>query len=306
MRGSAARVLVPALVVLGLVGLVAIAAGGSTPSGSGGARPPGDIVLETFLSFGILALVAGAALFVYGLTQRRAIAQELRTHNYRRSRAGPLIFLGGVLFVLGFFALRDPKLPQPTEALDPNFREGQFPQNFVPPETPPPRDLEFAWLPVLVVLSLAALALGAYWLSRRLAAAAEADPDAEMAARLAHALDESLDDLRAESDPRKAVVAAYARLERVLGSQGVPRADSETADEYLSRILERLEVESRSVRDLTDLFTEAKFSSHAVDAAMKERALDALTTVRDELRDRRDAERAALAAPPATPGEAAA
>ena len=68
-------------------------------------------------------------------------------------------------------------------------------------------------------------------------------------------------------------------------------------------MLAQLDVAPASVQDLTDLFTEAKFSSHAVDAAMKDDAIAALSAVRDELRARREAERAALAAPAAGEGE---
>jgi tRNA C32,U32 (ribose-2'-O)-methylase TrmJ len=101
---------------------------------------------------------------------------------------------------------------------------------------------------------------------------------------LADVIDETLDDLRAESDPRRAVIAAYARLERFLAAYGLPRRRSETQEEYLSRILGRLDVETHSIRRLTDLFTRAKFSHHDVDADMKEEAVAALEQVRDELR----------------------
>ena len=102
--------------------------------------------------------------------------------------------------------------------------------------------------------------------------------DEIIARELAGALDDSLDALRAEPDPRKAVIAAYARLERVLAAHRLERLESETPNEYLTRILEDLDVERGSVRRLTDLFTEAKFSHHTVDAAMKEEAIEALTT----------------------------
>ena len=41
MRGNAARALLPALAVLALVGIVAIAATGRTETGSADSRPPG-------------------------------------------------------------------------------------------------------------------------------------------------------------------------------------------------------------------------------------------------------------------------
>ena len=105
-----------------------------------------------------------------------------------------------------------------------------------------------------------------------------------LAEQLAVVLDETLDDLRAEEDPRRAIIRAYARLERVLATNGVPRAPAETPDEYLPRVLHELELEPAAVERLTALFTRAKFSQHDVDAAMKEEAIGALEQVRDELR----------------------
>ncbi len=96
-------------------------------------------------------------------------------------------------------------------------------------------------------------------------------------------MDESLDDLRAEPDPRRAVIAAYARLERVLAAHGLPRKTSEAPLEYLGRMLGGLSVSPPAARRLTDLFERAKFSQHAVAAEMKEEAIDALETVRDDL-----------------------
>ena len=151
-----------------------------------------------------------------------------------------------------------------------------------------PHHPQFALIPVLIVCSLLGLAAFAWWYSQRGENAALMRPEDTVAGDLADALDESLDALRAEPDPRRAVIAAYARLERVLGSHGFARRPDETPEEYLTRILDRLRVDSTSVRRLTDLFTEAKFSRHVVDATMKEDAIDALSSVRDELRARRD------------------
>ena len=85
MRGSAARVLLPGLAVLGLVGIVAVAATGSTRAGSDERRRPPDLVFDTFLSFSLVLLIPAAALLVYGLMQRRAIALELASGKYRRA-----------------------------------------------------------------------------------------------------------------------------------------------------------------------------------------------------------------------------
>ena len=67
-------------------------------------------------------------------------------------------------------------------------------------------------------------------------------PDSLLPA-LADVLDETLDDLRAEADPRRAVIAAYARMERALAAYGLPRSPAEAPDEYLQRILADLDGE---------------------------------------------------------------
>jgi hypothetical protein len=101
---------------------------------------------------------------------------------------------------------------------------------------------------------------------------------------LAEILDDTLDDLRAEKDPRKAVIAAYSRMERSLASFGLPRRPFEAPAEYLGRVLEELRSGSPSARRLTHLFERAKFSQHTIDARMKDEAIDAVVALRDELR----------------------
>jgi hypothetical protein len=98
------------------------------------------------------------------------------------------------------------------------------------------------------------------------------------------ALDESLDDLRNEPDLRRAIIAAYARMEHALAVSGLPRRPAEAPLEYVERALGELDTSARSARRLTDLFEWAKFSQHEPEAQMRDDAIDALIAVRDELR----------------------
>ncbi len=277
MRGNAARVLWPALVVLALVGVVAIAATGSTGDGSGEIRSPAAVLLDTVLSLIAVVLLAAAALLIYGF-MRKAAAPEYGSSKPSRGVLAGIFTLIALLVSLVYLR---PILP-PSEGIEgPVLLED-------PPAVPPlPKggsyEPSFAWLPVTIVLALAAAGVAAFILAerRRRGPASAGDGLAE---QLAAALDDTLDDLRAESDPRRAVIAAYARLERVLAARGVARHPAETPEEYLARILGELEVDQKSVRRLTVLFSRAKFSPHAVDFEMKEEAIGALERVRDELR----------------------
>lgn len=96
-------------------------------------------------------------------------------------------------------------------------------------------------------------------------------------------IDEGLDDLRSDPDPRRAVIRAYARMERALSRHGLPRQRSEAPLEYLVRVLAELRGGGGSARRLTDLFAQAKFSSHPVGPPSKEEAIASLTALRDEL-----------------------
>jgi hypothetical protein len=100
---------------------------------------------------------------------------------------------------------------------------------------------------------------------------------------LAAVVSDAIDDLRAEPDARRAVIAAYARMERVLAQHGQPRRRSEAPFEYLARVLRGLRVRDAAVRDLTELFERAKFSTHEIDEAMRERAIAALVSLREDL-----------------------
>ena len=95
---------------------------------------------------------------------------------------------------------------------------------------------------------------------------------------------QSLDDLRNEPDLRRAIIAAYARMEHALAVGGMPRRPSEAPFEYVERALGELETSAESARRLTDLFEWAKFSHHEPGPEMRDEAIDALVAVRDELR----------------------
>lgn len=144
----------------------------------------------------------------------------------------------------------------------------------------------FEW-PVAFATAVIGLAISVSWLAarRRLSRAAiRIEPDdAALAADLAGSIGESIDDLEAEPDARRAVIAAYARMESVLARSGLRREPSETPLEYLRRVLLGLKARGDAVQALTGLFEEARFSRHEIDASMKREAIGALRTIRDDL-----------------------
>jgi hypothetical protein len=104
---------------------------------------------------------------------------------------------------------------------------------------------------------------------------------------IAALVDESIDDLLSETDPRRAVIAAYARMERGLGSAGLARKPFEAPLEYLRRVLLDLQAGAQPVGRLTELFERAKFSRHDVGADAKDEAIECLLAIRGDLRTAR-------------------
>jgi Domain of unknown function (DUF4129) len=147
-----------------------------------------------------------------------------------------------------------------------------------------PRSIGFEW-PVLLVA--VALPLVAWLLARRQRASPAlrpaADADATLAAVVAGSISDAIDDLEAEPDARRAVIAAYARMESVLARHDLRRTPSETPLEYLRRVLLGLTARGDAVQALTGLFEEARFSRHEIDSSMKRDAIGALRTIRDDL-----------------------
>jgi hypothetical protein len=276
--------LLTAVGVLGAVVLVAIAARGSTTAGDGGLRKPSDALLDVFFTMYLIALVAGAVMFVYLLVMRR----KVKAQTGSAPRKSLLEMLGTMLILvtlalLLYWRLQNWERPAPVEPEEAIGQAGTLPAITTTSRTPTSYEAEVAWAPVLVTMGLILLAAVAWWYSGRARKRARGELTSELAAAVAQAVDESLDDLRAEPDPRRAVIAAYARLERVLAAHGLPRKPAEAPMEYLGRMLTELSVSDRAARALTDLFERAKFSQHAVGAEMKDEAIDALQTVRDDL-----------------------
>ena len=217
---------------------------------------------------------------MYGLTQRRVIAEHRAASRARRRGITFLLVLGG-LAVAAFLRI----VHQPLHPLHGGSDGSAGQAGGATSRAGTIRDYhaQFAWIPVLVIVGLAAVGVLAWTLAARRRVQADVVRKSVREA-LGDVIEEAIDDLRAELDPRRAVIACYARLERALAAAGFPRRLAETQEEHLGRILGQLDIETGSIRRLTDLFTRAKYSQHEVDTRMKDDAIAALVEVRDELR----------------------
>lgn len=82
-----------------------------------------------------------------------------------------------------------------------------------------------------------------------------------------------------KGSPREAIIATWLDLERLVAAAGVPRRPSETSSELVVRVLDDREVPAAALTDLAALFREARFSTHELTEALRERAAGDLDAV---------------------------
>jgi Domain of unknown function (DUF4129) len=193
-----------------------------------------------------------------------------------------LLFAGALAGAAWFFTPRSvSSQPGPPPAT-----AGRLAPVSVPPSTPAApanrRQASWPWQAAGVAATAASVGLLAVWaVRRRRDQVTHIQP---ASSQLVDLLDTSREDLRVVSDPRQAILAAYARMEGALTPRGAGRQRHETAMEYLVRVLGRLELEPAPLQRLTGLFELAKFSNHQVTETMRDDALAALGAISAALR----------------------
>jgi hypothetical protein len=265
--------LVAAGIGLALAVAAAVASGARHDSGGRQLRMPN--VGKPLVALFAVVLVAAAGLLIATIASgRRRPFRERSTRAQLLALVLPLLLACAAMLFIRYFRA-DHRPSTPPEATDPE--SGQD-----PPAQPAPAGN--AGDAALVVAVLAAGAVLTVIAARRFARPPAASPADDVALAVSDVLDDVIDDLRRESDPRRAVIGAYERMEQTLAHHGMPRRLSEAPLEYVSRALTRLRAGAPAVAQLTSLFEWAMFSPHTVDRSMQEAAIAALVTVRDDVR----------------------
>jgi hypothetical protein len=271
--------------VVGLAALVRMA----NPAGDAGDHVTGVIRLPWQVTASIIGLFLAAGLvFLLGLMRR----MRSRRHGEDEEVLGPeaprvnpwLRALAQILSVLNFVALAYLlwRSALPFGALI-SQGPGAGAVIVLPGEAPASAPFLVTWTFAVLALvgGLGALAL-ALWMmfSDRLAAWWERYDDVPAPPPLAEAVDESVEDLRAEPDARRAIIRCYARFERAAAGAGLARRPWHTPMEFMREALGRLPAPRGAVRALTGLFELARFSDRTLGPRERDRALDALIDIK--------------------------
>jgi hypothetical protein len=266
--------------ILGLLLVVTFAARGGHPTGDAEVVER-SVPHEIENAFVTLITVTWGLLIVAAIILAFRFRQSWREpkSNWLRNFGAVLVLM--LFITVGYWAISRRPVNKSPDLEGVSGRELRIPELHRRAKVPP-RQADFNW-PLAVSIVCLVLAGGtiAFVAVRR---TPPPQPGGTVEEDLAQAVDTSIEDLRRERDARRAVIAAYANMERVLASHGLERRRAETPLEYLARILRALAVRESAVRSLTRLFEYAKFSAHEIDAAMKEQAIGALEDIRKDLR----------------------
>jgi MFS family permease len=264
-------------VAVAVVLLVLVTAGTSAFRASSAARQLTDLSAVAQVAVFASAAVAGlaVALVVVGLAAGGLGDHEFDATERKRARRRAIV-LGLLVFVL--VTVVAPQLfpyrrPGDGSSLLGNLRPGEQGR-----EQPGGSGVD-AWVVgigfVLGLLAAAGITVSVRRRPRRVTTppSATALPDAVAA---------SIEDVLAEPDPRRAVVAAYVTMESTLRERGIPRESWETPFEFLDRVFAQVG-DHGSARHLTELYELARFGHHPIGEDLRAEALHDLTTLRDEL-----------------------
>ena len=279
--------------VIGLAAVIRMA----TPESVAGDTVTGSIRLPQALTATIVTLFALAALVVLTDLLRRAMSR--RREEDEEEALGPeppripawlrtlTQILTLVYFIVVAYLLWRGAIPL-VEMLAQRGAGSAIGDAAAPPGPVAPPLVTWTFGALALAVALGALAL-ALWVAfgERLAVWWHGAPADEPPEPLAAAVEESLDDLRAESDPRRAIIRCYARFERVASNSGVTRHPWLTPMEFMREALGRLPVPRAAVPVLTGLFERARFSHHPLGPPERDRALAALDEIRTAI-ERRD------------------
>jgi hypothetical protein len=152
-----------------------------------------------------------------------------------------------------------------------------------------------------IALLVAVVVIAAVFLWRRLHLATEPAPEATYGTtdeqrRLAEAVDSGRRALLGGDDARAAVIACYAAMEESLAASGVARRASDSPQDLLERAATSGLLTSGGAPALTELFREARYSTHPMDGGHRDRAAAALTEIAAGLDAHRAAETAGVPA----------
>lgn len=277
-----------ALVLFGVVGLASSVSAWHTTHAASGVGTPTAVLRALAVAGGVVLVAALLLIWTETPKTRAARGKRRRATGAEVEELGASFWTAGktvavVLLALAILCIAalpllsrgSGHLPS-AGGLKPSAHPGPADNQ----GTKPAESLHLGWLLLPMALAFAALLPAAVLFRRRFQR--DLEPTAKEPSEL-RAVRASIAALESEREPRRAILRAYAHMEHAFLDVEVARARDETASEFLVRTTRRLPASAGAAADLTERFEEARFSTHELTQADRERALASLRRVEEEL-----------------------
>jgi hypothetical protein len=272
-----------------ILGMTSTASPWLSGSGAGPSPPPvvGQ-VLAVALAAGLCALLGLMWIRTPSRTKARKVPRNPDdvTEEVGSGLRGGVLALGGGMLVVAvlvaafwFLLGQADSVQVPPLSGTASDDPSALPKPAPPSSAPPVLD----WFFVALVASTAVVLPLALIVRRRLRVA-DPEPEADVVPdSVVRAVGDSIDEIRRDPDPRRAIIRAYASMEFAFDDAGIPRRPYEAPFEYLGRALGVMRVSSAAAGRLAALFERARFSQHVVGTETKNDAVGALLEVERQL-----------------------
>jgi hypothetical protein len=183
------------------------------------------------------------------------------------------------------------------ESLEPPVMSQEPPPSL--PETGDPEDgftlpPWVTWLVLGVLLGVPALLILLFvarrlidWLIDAPESSGEPDPEPEYLRRdfalVEDAIASAIAEMDLGTDARAAIIACWVHFERAAESVGIERDSSDTPADLVRKLLSRHDLDGSALNRLTEAYLLARYSTHEVGEADRDRARDALVALRTQL-----------------------
>ena len=286
--GARARAAWRSAAVLGLATVLLLAVAIGTRGSPGGAIPvpaaPAVWQTATYALVGIMIGVALGGLPMALVVRRRAGSERPRLSFWQRMAAtlSPILLRAAIA---AWWIGHPVTIGAGSPSTGSRHHPGPASSAVLQPVTPPAQAAPTTVLLVALVIGVALALVFTLVLVIRSRPTGAVPPDVPTGGQpvAIAAVDAALDALGREVDPRRAVIAAYAAMERLLGAAGSPRRPADAPTEHLERSLVLLGAGRSAARRLVELFQRARFSLQEIDEPVRQAAFDALAAVRRDL-----------------------
>jgi hypothetical protein len=138
-----------------------------------------------------------------------------------------------------------------------------------------------------ILILIMVLGMLAYFLISRTASSLRAGAKArrigEEKSELLRHVEDAILDLKSGGDPREIVIRCYRNLCALLGDKGISPKPHLTPREFEDLVIRRTGLRNENLRELTELFEEARYSNHELNELDRDQAVNCLMDFRSEI-----------------------